>query len=614
MNLKRLYSSGAVIAIIGLMAILAFTPAVSQGEAFQANQQQQAAGEPLGCQGNNPDRLDCSSLEVNGICESGTAIFTITNTGEPGNGDMRAPTQYRLIVDGVVVETGAVQLAGAATMQITYSGGGSVTLEADQQIGHPGNSRPRTTLECGGSTQPTPTEPTPTEPTPTQPTPTTPAPTTPAPTTPAPTEPIPTEPTPTEPTPVPNLVGISFCQPSYSWFVITNNGASMPQPEQYIVYDGQGNTVMLDWIQLASGESTSVGIPGDYTELTLVIGNLLTLTLQCERTVEPTPGPTLTGTGFCEPGYSWFEVTNNGEDMLLPEQYIVYDGQGNTVLWDWIQLFTGETATIGVPGDYTELSLVIGDLVIASLNCGTPTEVPPSLVVEPVCVDGVAYFVITNLGGDMTSPVDYRVYDLNNHLVIADYLQLASGESVNVNTYGYNGPFTLDINNSDIVTTYECPTETPTPTTPAPTTPAPTTPAPTTPAPTTPAPTTPAPTTPAPTTPAPTPTARPILGCQRNNPDRLDCSSLQVTAVCQGNLAVFTITNTGEPGNGDMRAPTDYRLIVGGTVIDAGDVLLGGGQSMTVTYSGGSRVTLEADQQIGHPGRSQPQATIRCGR
>jgi hypothetical protein len=118
-------------------------------------------------------------------------------------------------------------------------------------------------------------------------------------------------------------------------------------------------------------------------------------------------------------------------------------------------------------------------------------------------------------------------------------------------------------------------------------------------------------------TPTETPTVEPTpteqLGCQRNNPERLDCSSLEVTAVCDGTTAVFTITNTGESGNGDMRAPTQYRIIVDGVVVQTGTVQLAGGASMTVTYSGSGRVTLEADQQIGHPGRSQPQATVNCG-
>src|SRR5688500_8685572 len=32
-----------------------------------------------------------------------------------------------------------------------------------------------------------------------------------------------------------------------------------------------------------------------------------------------------------------------------------------------------------------------------------------------------------------------------------------------------------------------------------------------------------------------------LLGCQKNNPSRLDCSSLEVSGVCEGSIAVFTI-------------------------------------------------------------------------
>ncbi|MFN8375575.1 MAG: hypothetical protein U0694_22210 [Anaerolineae bacterium] len=40
-------------------------------------------------------------------------------------------------MNGGVVETGEVLLDGREYMTVTYSGSGTVTLEADQQIGHP---------------------------------------------------------------------------------------------------------------------------------------------------------------------------------------------------------------------------------------------------------------------------------------------------------------------------------------------------------------------------------------------------------------------------------------------------------------------------------------------
>ena len=58
-----------------------------------------------------------------------------------------------------------VSLAGDSTMEIRYDGGGTVTMYAFQQVGHPGYSVPQETLTCG-ETEPEPTE----EPTPEPPT------------------------------------------------------------------------------------------------------------------------------------------------------------------------------------------------------------------------------------------------------------------------------------------------------------------------------------------------------------------------------------------------------------------------------------------------------------
>ena len=137
--------------MLALIIISTGAVATSYGQSGNSNK--------LGCQKNNPGRLDCSSLEVTAVCEGNVAVFTIRNTGEAGNGDMLAPTQYRLVVDGVVVETGPVQLAGATTMQIRWANGGTVTLYADQQVGHPGSSHPQATLNCG-QTAPTQVPPT----------------------------------------------------------------------------------------------------------------------------------------------------------------------------------------------------------------------------------------------------------------------------------------------------------------------------------------------------------------------------------------------------------------------------------------------------------------------
>lgn len=107
------------------------------------------------CQGGT-EEWDCSSVEVTSECinEDGAyfANFTITNTGDPGEGDMDGPTEYRLFVNGASTEAGTLQLLGGSDMIIPQEGelGDVLRLEVDQRPGHPGNSAPNAdvTLDC----------------------------------------------------------------------------------------------------------------------------------------------------------------------------------------------------------------------------------------------------------------------------------------------------------------------------------------------------------------------------------------------------------------------------------------------------------------------------------
>lgn len=515
---QRFNRATIIVLIMSALFALATMPALSQGKGGDGQ---------LGCQKNNPERVDCSSLEVTGYCEANEAVFTIRNTGEPGDGDMRSATQYRLIVDGVVVESGPVQLGGGGTMTIRYSGGGTtVTLEADQQAGHPGNSRPQVTLSCQPA--PTPVPPTPVPPTAVPPT-------TVPPTTVPPTDEPTDEPT-TEPT--------------------TPSPTDEPTAEPTV-----------------------------------------------EPTEEPTPDPTqphLVLDSFCDDsGNSLivFNVTNTGADMIDPLWYVVRDQSWNTIDEGWLMLYSGDTLELSYSADYSPLTLYIGDyLIVKTQDC-----LNPYFDVFPYCLDDGGFaFTVSNQGTDMFNPEAYTVVDQDTNLVDSGDIFLMANEFITLTYPPLYTSLSFEIGGGLGVAYLECQP----PTTPEPT---------------------PEPTqeptvepTPAPTeeqTPEPTPTpADPgKLGCQKNNPERLDCSSLQLAATCDGDVAVFTITNTGEPGNGDMLVATQYYLFIGGAVIDTGDVLLEGGATMEIRYDGGERATLQANQQVGHPGKSLPRATIQCG-
>ena len=78
--------------------------------------------------------------------------FTITNTGEPGEGDMDGTSEYRIYEDNVLVYTGSFQIAGGDYLDICWPATGTtIRLEADQRPFHPGNSHPQESVENCGS-------------------------------------------------------------------------------------------------------------------------------------------------------------------------------------------------------------------------------------------------------------------------------------------------------------------------------------------------------------------------------------------------------------------------------------------------------------------------------
>jgi uncharacterized repeat protein (TIGR01451 family) len=99
------------------------------------------------------EEWDRSSVMVEGECVDGLQVcFTITNTGDPGEGDMQGTSQYRIYENNVLVHTGTFQIAGGANQEICWpANGNTIRLEADQRPGHPGNSHPQESIELCGS-------------------------------------------------------------------------------------------------------------------------------------------------------------------------------------------------------------------------------------------------------------------------------------------------------------------------------------------------------------------------------------------------------------------------------------------------------------------------------
>jgi hypothetical protein len=96
------------------------------------------------------DAWDSSNIEVTGTCESPYVTFTLTNTGNPSEGDMDAARQYRVYRDGVLEESHTFQLLGGESLQINVTAScNDIRLEADQHPNHPeDNISTETITDC----------------------------------------------------------------------------------------------------------------------------------------------------------------------------------------------------------------------------------------------------------------------------------------------------------------------------------------------------------------------------------------------------------------------------------------------------------------------------------
>ncbi len=98
------------------------------------------------------DDWDGSSIGVFGNCVQDSVQFRIRNIGI---GDMQTERQFLVIEDQVVFKQGTFQLeSGKDTIISVFANGSTFRIEAEQAIGHPGDSNPSVAVEaCGSESQ-----------------------------------------------------------------------------------------------------------------------------------------------------------------------------------------------------------------------------------------------------------------------------------------------------------------------------------------------------------------------------------------------------------------------------------------------------------------------------
>lgn len=93
-----------------------------------------------------------ADVKVNAVCNNGSPIFTIQNSGE---GPMLHPLSYTLFGNGGVVQSASFQLGINEELTVNPAGNGATwRVEARQVSGHPNHENPSATLEgCTNNSQ-----------------------------------------------------------------------------------------------------------------------------------------------------------------------------------------------------------------------------------------------------------------------------------------------------------------------------------------------------------------------------------------------------------------------------------------------------------------------------
>ncbi len=341
-------------------------------------------------------------------------------------------------------------------------------------------------------------------------------------------------------------------------FTITNNGGAMTTPYTYNITDASGAVVDTGTVNLSPGQSTTITVTGPSTSFALSspddasLSSLVDMST-CVTSPPPPPPPppadlSITGSCTSNTGTASFTITNNGNAMTAPYDYVILDANGAVAGAGKIDLGANQSTTIsvtgsstsytfGTPNDAALTTMVDMSACVAAGPAGGPRVPPPAdLSITGVCtsVGGTATFVLTNNGANMAVPYPYTITDAGGAVVQTGTISLLAGQSITLTVTGSSTSYTFatpgDASLTTVVDMTAC-------------------------------------------VPPPPP------------PPALTANGICVST----DVAEFTITNNG----GDMSAPYAFTITdQNGVVIQSGNVRLRSGESMTITVTGPNQVLI----------------------
>lgn len=212
-------------------------------------------------------------------------------------------------------------------------------------------------------------------------------------------------------------------------FNVVNNGGDMLTPQAYTITSTAGTVVASGNLNLTAAASTDIQLPTNidpyagYTFETIGFAGDATYTQNCDR-------PVLVITSVCISPFS-ATVTNNGGDMITPENYTLTSENGQRVAQGTLDLNNGQSLALSVSTQSPYLEYIFdtngfSDIVNNMSDCGQPR-----LDVNFVCSD-IPTFTLTNNGDDMLFGQGVQVTNSSGTVVYTADFQLTSGETLTI--------------------------------------------------------------------------------------------------------------------------------------------------------------------------------------